>query len=160
MTDKDCNTKYFRTIANMSKKHRLITRIKIGGNLIWGKREVKAKIREHFLDHFEQEQISFISLPMGSFKQISPDLAFELEAIPSGHKIMEAIRSCDPYKALGYVWFNFKFILKMWDILGKEVINFVRDFFVTGYFPTSINVTWSPSFLMWNSPLQLMSINM
>lgn len=55
---------------------------------------------------------------------------------------MVAIKSCDPRKSPGYDGYNLKFILRMWNIVGNNILNFVTSFFQGGSTPTSINTTW------------------
>lgn len=113
----------------------MITRIRVGEEVVKGNRNITNKIKGHFLDHFRQETLPFISFPMESFKRVNPALACELEVIHSEEEIMMAIKSCDPSKAPEYDGFNLKFLLKMWDVMGNNVVKFVKEFFVTRKFP-------------------------
>lgn len=78
----------------------MVTRIRIGGDVVKGKSNNTNKIRSHFLEHFRHEPLPFISLSMGSFKKVNPSLACDLEAIPSDEEIIIAIKRCDPSKVL------------------------------------------------------------
>lgn len=60
----------------------------------------------------------------------------------SEDEITAAVWSCNPSKAPGYDGFNIKFIKYMWDIIGKDVISFVHNFFSTGFLPPRVNTTW------------------
>lgn len=116
--------------------------MKISGRRVSGKAQVIKAIRDHFQTHFKQPQVPEITLPLGSFRSIDPDMALKINEIPSSQEIVVGLRSCDPRKALGYDDFNIGFVINNWEILGEKVIKFVQDFFINGSFPTSINTTW------------------
>lgn len=61
----------------------------------------------------------------------------------SDDEIIVAIKSFDPSKAPGYDSFNIKFLLNMWDIVGNDILTFVKAFFQTSQFPPNINTTWA-----------------
>lgn len=49
-----------------------------------------------------------------------------MDIIPDDEEILAAIRSCDPSIAPGYDGYNLKFLLRMWDIVGEEILSFVK----------------------------------
>ena len=55
-----------------------------------------------------------------------------LEVSPSWEEIKEAMRLCDPTKALGSDGYNLNFIRKMWEEIGDDFCKTVEDFFQTG----------------------------
>lgn len=85
-----------------------------------------SKIRGHFHKHFQH--LPSKTLPMGSFRRLTPIMANELELVPNEVEIINAIKSCNPGK-LGYDEFNLRFMTKMWDVIGLEVLGFVNFFF-------------------------------
>ena len=65
-----------------------------------------------------------------------------MEEIPTTEEIKDVVWSCDPSKAPGLDGFNLNFVRKMWDVVGAEFQKLVLDFFHSGSFPGSINMTW------------------
>lgn len=123
ITKKDCNSKNFHAIANHRRRKKVIASIKIGGEVVKGKNNIMGKFRNHFLKHFKQETLSFISLSKGSFREISTSKSCESDPLPSDKKIINAI--------------------KIWDVLENDVLMIVKSFSLTGKFSTSINTTWA-----------------
>lgn len=76
------------------------------------------------------------------FKEFSPQSRESLEMIPSLEEVRQAMWSRDPNKVPRYDGFNIRFIKEIQDIIGTDVIDFVRSFFLIGEFPSSINTTW------------------
>lgn len=111
-------------------RRRRLLKLKVGSEIISGKSNCKKSIRQ-----------PNITLPICSFKQSHPSLIPTLESIPSDEEIWEAIKSCDPDKALGYDGFNLRFLIKMWDIVGFEILAFVKSLFIQGQLLTQINTT-------------------
>lgn len=64
-----------------------------------------------------------------------------LEEILDLEEIKVAVRSCESNKAPCYDSFNVKFIKEMWDTIREDIIELVRNFFITGEFPKLINTT-------------------
>lgn len=123
-------------------RKKVISRIKIGDNVIKGQRNVTQTIREHFIEHCKQENRPHITLPLIAFKKLSSQHALLLDEIPNDNEILGATKSCDPTKAPRYDGYNLRLLLKMWDIIGGGVLGFVKSFFQNDTFPTSINTTW------------------
>lgn len=57
-------------------------------------------------------------------------------------EVKHAVLTCDPDRAAGYDGFNLRFIKEMWNTIGVDITHFVRQFFIWGEFPHSINTTW------------------
>lgn len=103
-------------------------------------------IRDHFAKHFLQEQFSEITLPMGVFKRLGSYKALELERLHDEEVIKEAVKSCESIKAPIYDGFNMRFVKQIWDNIGKDAVSFVKNFFITCKFPSSINQYYLGSF--------------
>ena len=65
--------------------------------------------------------------------KITPEMNNRLTEIPSDSEITEAARSINGGKAPGPDGFSAKFHHSYWHIVGKDVIENVRSFFVTGF---------------------------
>ena len=62
--------------------------------------------------------------------------------MPMREEVKRVVWSCGTEKAPGYDGFNLRFILRMKDIVGPDILSFVKVFFHNGSFPTTINATW------------------
>lgn len=130
LTKKDNNSKYFHAMTSKNMKQKLIKRLKIGGTWVEQKDEISKAIVEYFKDSFTQKPLPEIELEFGVFKQLSLEIVTQLEMLPTEEEIKLVVWSCDPQKALGYDGFNLKFIREMWDTLGGEVTDFMKQFFM------------------------------
>lgn len=103
---------------------------------------LKMEIREYYKNNYQQAHLPFISLPHGAFKKIGRDVLAHLDMLLDDTKIKEDVWSCDSLKAPGYNGFNMKFVKECWDIIGKDIIQFIKGFFEIGKFDHAINTTW------------------
>lgn len=124
IAEKDGNTKYFHSITTHRMRKKFISKLKVNGEWFEGGDVVKSNIRSYFEHHFKQPAVPEITLPCNSFGKLSWEVY------------------CDPTKTPRYDGYNLRFNLDMWDVIGNEVISFVKSFFETGCFPKSINTTW------------------
>lgn len=74
-------------------------KIKVGGTMNKAKIVVVNSTINHCIDHFKKEPLSEITLPLGSFKLISRDMAKLLDEIHDDEKILEGLKSCDLRKS-------------------------------------------------------------
>nr|GEU62292.1 RNA-directed DNA polymerase, eukaryota, reverse transcriptase zinc-binding domain protein [Tanacetum cinerariifolium] len=74
---------------------------------------------------------------MTSLSSIQSDF---LERDFSREEIKRVVWDCGGDRAPGPDGFSFKFFTTFWDLLEKDVIRFVREFFHSGYFPKVNNV--------------------
>lgn len=128
LSEKDNNTKYFHTIANMNKKRNMIRRIKVGGSVIKGVTQIREGIRDFFKSSFQQHASPYIHFDQGVFKQFHLSTVTSMELIPSEDEIKGAIWSSDPHKSHGYDSFNLNFIWKCWGTVGEDIIKFTKSF--------------------------------
>lgn len=113
ITDKDHTTKIFDEITSFSVEKKIITRIKFGGITVKRIRNIEIKIREHYIEHFNQQNFPKITLPLGSFKRLSLLSTTFLDKFINANEILDAAKSCDPRKSSGYDDFNLRFIIKL-----------------------------------------------
>jgi len=63
------------------------------------------------------------------------DEAKAMETIANEMKIRVVVCSCESSKTLGYNGFNFGFIERTWETIGKDFTEVVMDFFCSDRFP-------------------------
>ena len=73
---------------------------------------------------------------------MSLDAKIGLEAIISEMEIKEAIWSCGNDRALGPDGFSFQFIKQYWELLKKDVVEFVLEFYETGKLTRGCNASF------------------
>lgn len=117
--------------------------MKVGSQVVQGKREVMEAIKNYYRLHFQQTTLPKITLPPGFFNTIDQANATKMELIPTRKEIMEAVRRSNGGKSLGYDGYNFRLFQCNWEVIREEVVNFVKNFFITGKFPKSINTIWT-----------------
>lgn len=54
----------------------------------------------------------------------------------------EAVWRVDPTKAHGYDGYNLRFVKECWNIIGKEFVQCIINFFDTSKSDPLINTTW------------------
>lgn len=70
LAEKDNNTRYFNAYATLRKKQNCIVRIKIRDQILTDESDIRKGIGDHFKISFLQEELPFIELPRGAFKQL------------------------------------------------------------------------------------------
>lgn len=65
----------------------------------------------------------------------------QLSAIPSVEEITEVALKMPKNKAPGPDGFSIEFFIEAWDIVGSDLVEAVRDFFITGSLPVKFNAT-------------------
>lgn len=93
----------------------------------------------HFNASFQQDKLPLISLLVGSFKKLDNIVASLLKRIPCDEEIKLTLWRCDPSKAPLYNGFNIKFVKECWDIIGKEISQFIKYLFNIGIYDPFIN---------------------
>nr|GEZ90615.1 transposon TX1 putative 149 kDa protein [Tanacetum cinerariifolium] len=57
----------------------------------------------------------------------------------SMHELKDAVWSCGNNKAPGPDGFTFSLVKRYWKIFKTDILEFVSEFFVTGFIPTGCN---------------------
>ena len=138
----DRNTKYFHSIATFKKRKKQLLELKINGRSIKEPRRIKIEARRFFKELYHQKSLPIIKIQEGLVQKIQYQDAVKLETIPTVEEVKEAVYSCDPAKAPGPDGYNLNFIRRMWDVIGSDFVNSVLNFFISGSFDKSINLTW------------------
>ncbi|GJV19940.1 putative RNA-directed DNA polymerase, eukaryota, reverse transcriptase zinc-binding domain protein [Tanacetum coccineum] len=79
---------------------------------------------------------SFIS---NLFKQLTPEENLSLECPITSQEIKNAVWDCGGDKAPGPDGFSFKLIKKHWNLLGDDIIKYVKDFHLSASIPRGCN---------------------
>ncbi|GJT80000.1 RNA-directed DNA polymerase, eukaryota [Tanacetum coccineum] len=80
-----------------------------------------------------------IVLDSNMFKQLSSEQIVDLECDVTYDEIKRAVWDCGTNKSPGPDGFTFDFIRTYWKIINQDVVNAVREFFVTSKFPPGSN---------------------
>ncbi|GKD44344.1 RNA-directed DNA polymerase, eukaryota, partial [Tanacetum coccineum] len=101
--------------------------------------KVKNEFLNHFSNRFSTPSGPSINLDTNMFKQISFDQNVDLESDVTYDEIKKAVWDCGTNKSPGLDGFTFDFIHRYWKIINQDVVNSVREFFVTSKFPPGCN---------------------
>ena len=138
---KDHNTKFFIESTLIRRKRNEIIRTKVNGRCIQGVSNLKAEIKNFFVQRFSQEPIPVFDFDLGNHPRISAEQAIALEAHPSREEVKNAVWACGVDKAPSFDRYNFRFIREMWEVIKEDVYAFVLAFFQSWVSMRSINIT-------------------
>nr|XP_025665300.1 uncharacterized protein LOC112763991 [Arachis hypogaea] len=138
----DKNTKFYHSVAKTRRRSKVIEEIHINGNCYRGVGRVKNEVRQFYKELYKEEQILNILFNKSLVKSISAAEASSMELIPSKEEIKSAVWHCPPSRAAEPDGFNFKFIRRLWEVIGDEFCSSVRKFFVDCSLPKEANLTW------------------
>nr|GEX43036.1 RNA-directed DNA polymerase, eukaryota [Tanacetum cinerariifolium] len=135
----DENSKFFHGIINKKRSQLAIRGVLIEGNWIDKPCDVKNEIFNHFSNRFAKPSGPYIELHSSIFKKLSAEHIVDLECDVTYDEIKKAVWDCGTYKSPGPDRFTFDFIRTFWQIINQDVVNAVRDFFITSKFPPGCN---------------------
>ncbi|GKC28240.1 RNA-directed DNA polymerase, eukaryota [Tanacetum coccineum] len=128
----DKNSKFFHRIVNKKRRHLAIKGILVNGEWIDNPSRVKSEFYNYFSD---------ICAPFeGVFpKRLAYEQSCDLEEAVSNEEIKRAIWDCGSDKSPGPDGFTFEFFKKYWSVVGNDIINAVKEFFITSSFLKGCN---------------------
>ncbi|GJW98631.1 RNA-directed DNA polymerase, eukaryota [Tanacetum coccineum] len=80
-----------------------------------------------------------INLDPQMFKRLSDDQKDNLESNVTYEEIKKAVWDCGTNKSPGPDGFTFDFIRRYWKIMDQDMVNVVRELFISGKFPPGCN---------------------
>ncbi|GJY58810.1 putative RNA-directed DNA polymerase, eukaryota, reverse transcriptase zinc-binding domain protein, partial [Tanacetum coccineum] len=104
--------------------------------------------RKDSLDLAQKAKIKvFLKMPLTTSTSFDINFAKSLSASQRTHleqncthdEIKRAVWDCGGDRAPGPDGFSFKFFTTFWDLIEEDVVRFVNEFFLSGYFPKGCN---------------------
>ncbi|GJW98630.1 RNA-directed DNA polymerase, eukaryota [Tanacetum coccineum] len=135
----DENSKYFHGIINKKRSQLAICGVLVDGDWIDEPHKVKNEFFSHFSNRFYSHFGPKISLDPQMFKRLSDDQKDNLESNVTYEEIKKAVWDCGTNKSPGPDGFTFDFIRRYWKIMDQDMVNVVRELFVSGKFPPGCN---------------------
>lgn len=118
----DRNTKLFHNKVQKSKwRNRIHSIMNSGGN--------------QFLESWKAIMYANTPANLGSLHQLFTHVITEEEenimstAVPNEEEVLSIVKSLNPWKAPGLGGFNDQFYKSCWNIIGKDVLSIVQQFF-------------------------------
>ncbi|GJW80269.1 putative RNA-directed DNA polymerase, eukaryota, reverse transcriptase zinc-binding domain protein [Tanacetum coccineum] len=165
--ERDENTKFFHGLINQKRQNQMINDIMVDGNWITDLSLIKDAFFQFYKVKFQAQdsQVSFPSLPHSqTLNSIDRDY---LERLVTHEEIKEAVWDCDSSKAPGPDGFSFAFVKKYWDIIKKDLHDFINSFFASCDMPYEANSSFftfipkvnNPTFITDFHPISLIGIH-
>nr|GEX11475.1 RNA-directed DNA polymerase, eukaryota [Tanacetum cinerariifolium] len=135
----DENSKFFYGLINQNRQNQMINGIMVEGTWITDPSLIKDTFFQFYKDNFQAQdsQVLFPNLPhSGTLNSTDRDY---LERLVSLEKIKEAVWDCRSSKAPGPDGFSFAFMKKYWDIIQKDMYDFINSFFASSELPYGAN---------------------
>lgn len=142
----DRNTGFFHA---STKKRKAINKFAMieneSGVEVYKEEDIAATIESYFRNIFTSTMDNLEQLKKIISDAITPRVTTEqneaLISIPAPDEIKDALFSIHPDKAPGPDGFSACFFQKNWDVVGRDIIKEVQDFFTSGCMPRTINET-------------------
>lgn len=143
----DLNTGVFHKAvrANLSKNviHFLLDELH---RRIYDSSALKSMVLDYYLSLLETANQDISPFTVEQIQDIHPfrcssDLSAQLSAMPSDEEIRKTIFALPKSKAPGPDGFSVEFFLSSWDLVGADLINAVKDFFVNPILSRQVNST-------------------
>jgi len=88
---------------------------------------VKGQVKEYFESRFGVNLLSLVKLDSGGFKSISTANNDLLCDNISEVEVLEVVSQCASSKCPGPDGFNFAFVKKYWEVIGKDIVHAIRS---------------------------------
>lgn len=124
----DSNSRYFHNLMKFRKRKNGITGIHHHNSWLEDPPAVKEAIRSFFDNQFKEKASFRPSLQNLDFSSISMMEAISLEAEFSIDEIRAALKDCASDKAPGPDGFSFTIFKHIWQIVEKDVVDFILQF--------------------------------
>ncbi|CAL1404025.1 unnamed protein product [Linum trigynum] len=134
----DKNSAYFHRVANYNQRKKLIQVLKVDGQVLVDKVDIKNAFITHFQQRFTEPLVNR-PFPVDFKKDLfSLDDNFQLTLPFSELEVWDAVNSCGNNKAHGPDGFTIEFFKKAWSIVKNDLVKAVDEFYITGFVPDSI----------------------
>lgn len=141
----DHNTSFFhKKIATNWNSSKILTLICSNGDVLHDEEDIKQEAFMYFKDLFNQEMPNYPGIDLLNTlinKKIPPQQAQQLTIKATDVEIFNTLKSMKRNKSPGPDWFNVKFFIHTWEIVGRDFLNAVQFFLETGQMPHYMNAT-------------------
>jgi hypothetical protein len=138
----DKNTKFFHRTANANRRNNCIESM-MHGELKW---ETQDEIREGIVDFYQDlysEREAWRPVLGGvEFNSLGAEEATHIERPFSEEEVVIALKQISGEKASGPDGFTLAFFHHCWDVVKKEVLDSIQEFYVHEDFERSLNSTF------------------
>lgn len=129
----------FHGLINNKRNRSRINGLNIQGVWVTEPPLIKNHVYNSFKDKFHEAFPSRPKFSSNLFKQLSPEDSTYLDLPFSIQEIKDAVWNCGGDKAPGPDGFTFKLFKKHWDVIGGDVISYVKEFEASGVIPKGCN---------------------
>ncbi|GJZ65073.1 RNA-directed DNA polymerase, eukaryota [Tanacetum coccineum] len=135
----DESSSFFHGMINNRRNRSRINGLAIEGSWVTEPIHIKSYIFHSFEDKFKETNYTRPSFISNLFKQLTPEENLSLECPITSQEIKNAVWDCGGDKAPGPDGFSFKLIKKHWNLLGDDIIKYVKDFHLSASIPRGCN---------------------
>nr|GEZ12517.1 RNA-directed DNA polymerase, eukaryota [Tanacetum cinerariifolium] len=135
----DENFKFFHGIVNKKIRHLAIKGILVNGEWIENPNRVKSEFYSYYSNLFSAPAWDRSLFDVNFPRRSNLDQVFNLEDMVSNEEIKRAVWDCGSNKSPGPDGFIFEFFKKFWTIVGGDVTNAIKEFFISSSFPKGCN---------------------
>nr|GEZ80919.1 RNA-directed DNA polymerase, eukaryota [Tanacetum cinerariifolium] len=139
----DENSKFFHGIVKKKRRHLAIKGILVDGEWIENPNRVKSKLYSYYLNLFSAPAWDRSLFDVNFPRRLNYDQVFDLEDMVSNEEIKRAVWDCGSDKSSGPDGFTFEFFKKFWTIVGGDMTNAIKEFFISSSFPKGCNSSFS-----------------
>lgn len=139
----DRNTRFYHTATIVRRSRRKVEGLTNDqGTLVTNKDEIKDMMMHYFTNLFRKDENCDVTMaPRGGFPILSQDVKNDILKDLNDVDIRNAVMEMAPLKAPGPDGFHAIFYQKLWNIVGKTVVDMAMGFFRTGRLPKGLNDT-------------------
>nr|GEX53544.1 RNA-directed DNA polymerase, eukaryota [Tanacetum cinerariifolium] len=131
----DENSKFFHGIVNKKRRYLAIKDILVNGEWIENPNRIRSEFYSYYSNLFSAPAWDRSLFDVNFPRRLNSDQIFDLEDMVSNEEIKRAVWDCGSDKSPGLDGFTFEFFKKFWTIVGGDVTNAIKEFFISSSFP-------------------------
>nr|GFB39848.1 RNA-directed DNA polymerase, eukaryota [Tanacetum cinerariifolium] len=135
----DGNSKFFNGVVNKKKRHLAIKGILVDDEWIENPNRVKSKFYSYYSNLFLAPAWDRSLFNVNFPRRLNSDQVFDLKDMVSNEEIKRTVWDCGSDKFPGLDGFTFEFFKKFLTIIGGDVTNAIKEFFISSSFPKGCN---------------------
>ncbi|GKA17777.1 putative RNA-directed DNA polymerase, eukaryota, reverse transcriptase zinc-binding domain protein [Tanacetum coccineum] len=151
----DENSKFFHGIIIQNRRSQSITGVMHDGTWISDPSQIKDTFLNFFKDKFQVQDSQINFSPLVHSTGLCPNDRDLLETSVSLEEVKIVVWDCGSNKAPGPDGFSVAFIKKYWDLLKKDIFEFVDSFLALGMMPQGANSSFFTLIPKVNNPIYI-----
>lgn len=143
----DTNSKFFyKAVVAHKVRNAISYLLNAGGLRVFNQTQIKDMVVAYFQNLLGSEDVTLLGISVEELRSLIPyrcpqNIAEKLTSLPSDEEVKSTLFAMPKNKAPGPDGYSAEFFWEAWEIIGKDLIDAVKEFFVAGHMLRQFNTT-------------------